>query len=46
MYIVPVMLERQKYTAEPVLPDPGRLEVDIATAKLTSINSQVVIKLR
>jgi hypothetical protein len=32
------------HTAEPLLPGPSRLEVEIAIAKLKSINHQVVIK--
>jgi hypothetical protein len=32
------------HTAEPLVPGPSRLEVEIAIAKLKSINHQVVIK--
>jgi hypothetical protein len=32
------------HTAEPLVPDPSRLEVEIAIATLKSINHQVVIK--
>jgi hypothetical protein len=33
-------------TAEPLVPIPSRLEVEIAIANLKSINRQVVIKIR
>jgi hypothetical protein len=32
------------YTAEPLVPGPSRLEIEIAIAKLKSINHHVVIK--
>jgi hypothetical protein len=34
------------YTAETLVPSPSRLEVEIAIAKLKSINHQVVIRCR
>jgi hypothetical protein len=34
------------HAAEPLVPGPSRLEVEIAIAKLKSINHQVVIKFR
>jgi hypothetical protein len=34
------------HTAEPLVPDPSHFEVEIAIAKLKSINCQVVIKFR
>jgi hypothetical protein len=34
------------HTAEPLVPGPSRLQVEIAAAKLKSINRQVVIKFR
>jgi hypothetical protein len=32
------------HTLEPLVPNPGRLEVEIAIAKLKSINIRVVMK--
>jgi hypothetical protein len=34
------------HAAEPLVPDPSSFEVEVAVAKLKSINRQVVIKFR
>jgi hypothetical protein len=38
--------QTELHTAKPLVPGPSRLEVEIAIAKLNSINRQVVMKFR
>jgi hypothetical protein len=38
--------QMEEYTAEPLVPGPNHLEVEIAIAKLKSTNHQVVMKFR
>jgi hypothetical protein len=45
MYIVSSNVRQiEIHTAEPLVPDPSRFEVEIAIAKLKSTNRQLVIK--
>jgi hypothetical protein len=46
VHIVSDVRQVEVYTAEPLVPGPSRLEVEIAIAKLKSIHLQVVMKFR